>query len=112
MTDHHFYAATAYGWCTASTKQAAIVGVARDAGARLLASARKSKHRGLIAIVVKVNLPEQAHYEISDHLPSIITREDGVNAARKGERVPMDKPETIVITSLTGNHSPLAERAD
>lgn len=106
MTDHHFYAATGYGWATAATKEAAIKKLACYIGATTLERARKGGDGGLFALVVRVDLPEKAHYMINHYLPSVITKEDGVNEARKGEPVPMGEVERILITHANGKHKP------
>lgn len=109
MTEHHYYATTAYGWCTANTKDAAIRAVARDLGSGVITRARKSSQGGFFAHVVRVDLPEAAHYTINDYLPHTITREDGVSEARKGERVPLGEVERVLITTAAGEYRPAPE---
>lgn len=100
MADHHYYASCLYGWATAPTKDAAIKGLARSVGSGVI----KSSNGGVRAIVVRVDLPEKAHYTINDYVPHTIIKEDGVNENRRGERVPMGESDTIVITTVTGKY--------
>lgn len=102
--NEHYYASCVYGWVTAPTKEAAIKGLARYVGTSVIKQARKSSNGGMFAVIVRVDLPEKAHYTINEYMPHTITKEDGVNAARKGERVPMGEPETVVITTMTGKY--------
>ena len=104
MTDHHYYATCSYGWVTAPTKEAAIKGLARYVGSSVIARARESVNGGLYTAVVRVDLPEKAHYTIVDHMPQTITKEDGVNEARKGDRVPVRDRDTVLITTVTGKY--------
>ena len=104
MTDHHYFASCLYGWVTAPTKEAAIKSLARYVGTSVITRARKSSNGGMCAVVVRVDLPEKAHYTINEYVPHTITKEDGVNEARKGERVPMGENDTVVITTMTGKY--------
>ena len=106
--NEHYYASCVYGWVTAPTKEAAIKGLARFVGSSIIARARESSSGGLYAIVVRVDLPEKAHYSIKEYKPHTITKEDGVNEARKGERVPLGPVEEVIVTSRTGRHHPAA----
>lgn len=110
--NHHYYATTAYGWCTAATKDAAIKAVARDLGSATIGRARKSGQGGFFAHVVRVDLPEAAHYTINGYLPHTITREDGTNEARKGERVPLGPVERVLITTVAGKYQPAPADSD
>lgn len=105
--DHHYYASTAYGWATAGTRDEAIKKVIRDIGVSTLK--RHKPNGGVKAVVCRVDLPEAAHYTISDHLPNKITKEDGVNELRKGEAAPITEIEYVRITSMTGKTVPLKD---
>lgn len=103
---HHYYATTVYGWSTAGTKEKALAKLVTYLGDSIWKSAKRSKDKGLTAHVVRVDLPEKAHYSISEYLPSTITKEDGVNEARKGEWVPMGEVERVIVTTKSGKHVP------
>ena len=101
---HHYYATTVYGWATAPTKEKALAKLVTYVGDSIWKSAKRSEHKGMPVHVVRVDLPEKAHYSISGYLPNTITKEDGVNEARKGERVPMGEVERVIVTTKSGKH--------
>lgn len=103
--DHHYYAATAFGWATAKTRNKAVELAARNAGSASI-KRQKELNGGLAAVVCRVDLPEKAHYSISEYMPELIQKEDGVNEARKGERVPLAEVEKIRITTVSGKTIP------
>ncbi|MNF11193.1 hypothetical protein D3C80_2123550 [compost metagenome] len=57
-------------------------------------------------MVCRVELPEAAHYSISNYMPNKITKEDGVNETRNGEAVPLAEVEHVRIVSTTGRNVP------
>lgn len=99
MSDHHWYASTVYDWITAATKEQVIKKLARISGSMITRT-----ERGLSAVVCRVELPERAHYRISEYLPSKITKEDGVNEMRKGELVPLSEVENIRLLNTKGKY--------
>ena len=101
--DHHYYASTCYGWATAATRDEAIKKVARAVGVSMM---KRHRPDGVLTVVCRVDLPEVAHYSISEYIPNKINKEDGVNELRKGETVPIGELEYLRITSLSGNHKP------
>ncbi len=68
MQQHHFFAATGYGWATGDTRQEAIARLANDMGEPNLARAVKH-HGGLFVQSFRVELPGNAPYEISMYRP-------------------------------------------
>lgn len=103
---HHYYATNVYGWVTAPTKEKALAGLVRYLGDSMWKSAKRSEHKGMPVHVVRVDLPEKAHYSIIGYLPHAITKEDGVNEARKGEPVPMGPVERVIVTAKSGKYVP------
>lgn len=99
MNQEHWYATTVYDWVTADTKEAVIKKLARASGSMIART-----QRGLSATVCCVELPQAAHYSISEYLPSKITKEDGVNELRKGEQVPLKDIENIRLLNTKGKY--------
>lgn len=106
--NYHYYAATAYGWAVADTLEQAIKGAARYIGHSTLQNQKKAKG-GVIAVVCRVELPEAAHYSISEYLPNKIQKEDGVHDTRKGEQVPLTEVKNIRITTMSGKYIPVED---
>lgn len=104
----HYYTATAYGWATADTLEQSIKGATAFFGNSTLQDSKKAKG-GVIAVVCRVDLPEAAHYTISEYLPNKIQKEDGVNDTRKGEPVPVSEVRNIRITSMKGDYIPIED---
>ena len=98
---HHFYVATAYAWAVADTKEQALKRVIADIGSATL-KRMKASVGGVAATVCRVELPQAAHYSISEYMPNKITKEDGVNETRKGEDVPLSEIEHVRIVSMQG----------
>lgn len=103
---HHYYATNVYGWVTASTKEGALGKLVRYLGDSMWKEAKRSKRKGMRVSVVRVDLPEKAHYSIMGYLPHTITKEDGVNETRKGEPVPMGRVEGVIVTAKSGKYVP------
>lgn len=102
---HHFYAATATDWRVADTREDALKAVVQAAGRDVL-KRQKERAGGIAATVCRVELPATANYTISDYKPHTITKEDGVNESRKGERVPLSEIEQVRITTMQGKTIP------
>lgn len=105
MSDHHYYGTTSMDWVVGPTEEYVLKKLARFSGARLIKDAVKC-NKGLLVQVCKVNLPQAAHYSISDYLPNKITKEDGVNETRKGERVPIEGLKAVRLVNSLGKHIP------
>lgn len=101
MSEHHYFAASALDWVTAPTRQEALVKLAKVQGSGYMMRARKQTG-GIPAVIFRVDLPECAHYTISEYKPYKITREDGVNNTRAGELVPVSEAEPVYITNMKG----------
>lgn len=102
---HHYYATTCYGWAVADTREQALKSAAGYAGADIIKRAVKAQG-GLTVTVCRVELPQAAHYSINEYLPEFITKEDGVNEARKGERVPLSEIENLYLVNSKGKTIP------
>ena len=111
MTQHHYYGSTGYGWQCGQSREEVLGKLARAAGTSILERARKHSG-GLYAQVCRVELPQAAHYDISNYMPSVITKEDGVNEARKGERVPTSEFEQVLITNMKGRAIPYVTKSE
>lgn len=98
----HYYGSTCYGWVVGQTKEYVLRGLANDVGSTIIKRAKERNGHGIEAIVCKVPLPQAAHYRISDYLPSTITKEDGINETRKGERIELEEIEHLYICNLKG----------
>lgn len=98
---HHYYAATAFGWATGDTREQALRRIAGDIGGATI-KRQKASVGGVAGTVCRVELPEAAHYTISDYLPRVIQKEDGINEARKGETVPLSEIEHVRIINAIG----------
>ena len=101
----HYYATCFAAWAVADTKEQALKRLAADVGSGIIKRALKSGD-GLPATVCRVELPQAAHYSINEYMPSKITKEDGVNEARKGEPVPLSEIEPVYITTVQGRTVP------
>ena len=102
--NHHYYAATAYGWGVGDTREQAIKEAAKHIGVSTL---KRHKPAGVMTVVCRVELPQAAHYTISEYMPNKITKEDGTNETRKGEPVPISEVENLRIISTTGKTGPV-----
>jgi len=103
--DFHWYGATGYGWAVADTREKVLKALANDCGSRIVKQ-HVQHSGGVSAVVCRVPLPQEAHYTISDYLPHTITKEDGVNEARKGERIEVTDTENIRIVNMQGKTIP------
>lgn len=101
--EHHYYASTIHGWAVADTKEDAIKRAANFVGHSTL---KRSLPKGLAMVVCCVGLPQAAHYTISDYVPHLIKKEDGVNEARKGELVPVTELEHVRLLNMKGKTGP------
>lgn len=100
---HHYYGSTIYGWAVGDTKEQVAKALAMDYSAEDLKRMRKD-HGGVLAVVCRVNLPKRAHYSINNYMPDKITKEDGVNSKRAGEKVPIDQIERIRVQTRSGKY--------
>ncbi|URA06947.1 hypothetical protein Pfeifenkraut_BL30050 [Xanthomonas phage Pfeifenkraut] len=106
--DFHYYGATCYGWVVADTREKVIKMLCNDVGSSLIK--QHVKHSGgIVATTCRVPLPQAAHYCISNYLPSTITKEDGVNETRKGERIELTEIENVRIINMKGDTIPYVE---
>lgn len=101
----HYYGATGYGWAVADTREKVLKALANDVGSTTLKRHVK-ENGGLSAVVCRVPLPQAAHYTIESYLPHTITKEDGVNEARKGERIEVTEAENVRIVDMKGKTVP------
>ena len=101
MSEHHYFAASVTDWVTAPTREGALVKLAKALGSGYMTRARKQTG-GIPAVIFRVELPECAHYSISEYRPYKITREDGKDNKRAGEFVPLSESESVFITNMKG----------
>lgn len=108
VQDFHYYGSTCYGWVTGDTRDEVMKKLCNDVGSRLIKL--HVKHSGGVAATIcRVPLPQAACYRINNYLPSIITKEDGVNETRKGERIELLEVENFRITNMKGDTIPYVE---
>ena len=94
----HYYGSTAFTWIVGASKQYVAYHLAREAGG--LFTANKKKNGGLEAILMKVELPQAAHYTISDYSPRKIV----IDGNTTKDDVPISEFERVLITDLKGNY--------
>lgn len=104
----HYYGSTCYNWAVADTREKVLKALANDCGSRIVK--QHVKHSGgVVATVCRVPLPQAAHYTINNYLPQLITKEDGVNEIRKGERIELTEIENVRIINMKGDTIPYVE---
>jgi hypothetical protein len=102
----HYFATCLYGWATHDTREGALKKLIGSIGSGTLKRSQEAGNEGIAATVCRVELPEAAHYDISEFMPSVITKEDGVSERRKGERVPLSEVERVRIVNMSGKTVP------
>lgn len=70
MTQHHFFATTAFHFAIGDTRKEAIENVARRAGAAIIKEQVKGQG-GLYVWSCKVALPRTAQYAINNYMPQV-----------------------------------------
>ena len=100
--DFHYYGSTGFGWIAADTRDKVAKGLANDCGSSILKRCKANGRPGIGATICRVPLPQAAHYTIEGYMPHTITKEDGVNDKRKGERIELSEVENVYITTMQG----------
>jgi hypothetical protein len=105
----HYYASSIWGWVVADSREEVIKRLAVTMGSSLIKRAKAAGYAGPAFGVCRVELPQTAHYTISNYMPALITKEDGINEQRRGAVVPTSEVEYLRMTTVSGKTAPAPE---
>lgn len=94
---HHFFAGNRYNWCTALDWEEAVQKLASQTDNDLI-NGHKRMTGGMVCVVCRVELPESAHYSISNYVPSTMIK-DG---ERTDDLVPISNTDIISLLDNRG----------
>lgn len=94
---HHFFAGNRYNWCTALDWEEAVQRLASQTDIDLIKSHARTTG-GMVCVVCRVELPESAHYTISNYVPSTMIN-DGMAT---DDLVPISNTDTIRLLDNRG----------
>jgi hypothetical protein len=101
--EFHWYGSTVEYWHTAATREEVIKRLAKITSKSMFKAFEKP---GIAMNLCRVELPQAAHYSISNYMPNKIVKEDGVNETRKGELVPLTETEYLRLLDAKGKTIP------
>lgn len=94
---HHFFAGNRYNWCTAQDWEEAVQTLASQTDNDMIKSHARMTG-GMVCVVCRVELPESAHYTISNYVPSRVM----VDGEPTDTLVPISNTDTIRLLDNRG----------
>lgn len=107
MSQHHFFASTAFNWATAPTREEAIAKVARAAGGDIIKRNVKA-NGGLYCWTTRVDCPAETHYSIHYYQPHKLLDADDNEI---DVRVPLSRAMAFNIQNVKGHVTYIEEKS-